>query len=75
MAHGSNPNRPRRSGARTKEAAMRANLSTPSTSTLQDRDAVAGNERIARSAFILDAMRQEGCLASEAATRWDAGER
>ena len=54
---------------------MRANLSTPSTSTLQDRDAVAGNERIARSAFILDAMRQEGCLASEAATRWDAGER
>ena len=55
---------------------MRAN-SVPalSTSTLQDRDAVAGNLRNARRAFILERMRQEGCLASEAATRFDAGER
>ena len=45
----------------------------PTTSS--DRDAVAGNLRLERSAFILDLMRQDGVLAIEAARRFDAGER
>jgi hypothetical protein len=40
-----------------------------------DKDAAWGNERIKRSEFILEEMRQTGCLAIEAAERWDAGER
>lgn len=45
------------------------------TDTQADRDAREGNERVARAAFILELQRQEGVLASEAARRWDAGER
>ena len=45
------------------------------TSTQADRDAVAGNLRVARRAFIMEEVRQTGCLMSEAADRFDAGER
>ena len=37
-----------------------------------ERDAAAGNDRLARAAFILEEMRQTGCLASEAAQAYDA---
>lgn len=40
-----------------------------------DRDAAWGNERLARAEYIRERQRQDGCLASEAARRWDAGRR
>ena len=45
------------------------------TETRWDTDATAGNVRIARAAFIMEEMRQTGCLAIEAAHRFDRGER
>lgn len=40
-----------------------------------DAEAARENERFFRAAFIRERQRQEGCLASEAARRWDDGER
>jgi len=57
------------------EDAMRATTSDTRTPSQADKDAAWGNLQLARRAFILERMRQEGCLASEAARRFDAGER
>ena len=43
--------------------------------TMTDRDATLGNNRIRRAEFIREEMRQTGCLASEAALAWDLAQR
>lgn len=50
-------------------------MPTDTTSSQANQDATWGNDRLARGEFIRERMRQEGCLAIEAARRWEAGER